>query len=163
MTKLVDEHTRTDDGKIVNHHLAGNLRTVADDAAAADEAVVPHVHPFHQQVVAPHDGAAFGSRAAVDGHIFADGIVVADFGRGLFTTKFQILRDGTNHSARKERVVVPHACAAQQRHRVHQMIVVANHHIGVDKTERADFAVVTNDGVGMNVGKRRNHKERMKG
>ena len=89
--ELVEQAGGRDDGKVVDNHLAGKLRGVADDAAVANHAVVTDVHVLHQQVVAAHDGLSLRGRAAADGHILTDGVVVANLGRGVLALELQVL------------------------------------------------------------------------
>ena len=65
-----------------------------------------YMHTFHQQVVVTDNGSAFGSRTAIDGDIFTNGIVVTDFSGTLFSLKFQILRDSTDNSSRKNSISI---------------------------------------------------------
>ena len=84
------------------------------------------VHALHQQVVVAHDGAVFGRCAAVDGDVLAYGVVIANFGCGLFAAELEVLRYGADDRAREYYVMVSQTCAAQQRHAVHQAVVVAD-------------------------------------
>ena len=59
MAELVAKHGSTDDGTVVYHYFACKFGRVADDAAAANFAVVGYVHIFHQQVVGPYDSSSF--------------------------------------------------------------------------------------------------------
>ena len=115
------------------------------------------VHAFHEQVVAAHHCATFGSRTAVDGHILADGIVVAHFGSGHFAAKFEVLGHGADHSSGEESIALTDARTAEQRHGVHQAVVVAQLDVGIDVAERSDLAVFADFGFGMDKGQRGNH------
>ena len=103
------QHVGTEDGLVVDDDFACQLCAVADDDIVADDNVVCHVHAFHQQVVAAHDGAAFGFGATIDGYVFAYLVVVTDFGGGFLTHKLQVLGYGTDDGPREEDVPVADA------------------------------------------------------
>ena len=151
------QHVGRKDGEIVDHHLAGNFCRVANDATVADVAVVPDVHAFHEEVVAADHRAPLGRGAAVDGHILADGVVVAYFGGGDFAAELEILRYCADHSTGENGVALADARAAEQRHGVHQAVVVAQLYIGIDVAKGANLAVFADFGFGMDKGQWRNH------
>ena len=152
VAELVNEHGGTDDGKIVHDNLARKFGGIADDAAIANQHIVSHVHSLHKEVVAAHNGTSFGSGAAVDGHILADGIVVAHFSSGFLAAELEVLRDGTDDGTREDGIAAAHARAAEQGDAIHQCVVVANDYVLVDKAEGANLAVFADDGLGMDVG-----------
>src|SRR6185503_8913039 len=78
---------------VADHHVPGELRAVGEDGVAADLAVVRKVGIGHQPVVVAesrhHDVL---DRAAVDGHVLADGVAVADLDRSVLAGVFLVLR-----------------------------------------------------------------------
>ena len=147
VAELVNKDIGADDGEVVDHYFTGDFGGIANDATITDFDVVGHVHTFHKQVVATHYSAAFGGCAAVDGDVFADGVVVANLGCGFLALEFEVLRDGTDDSTGENDVVTAHARAAKQRNAVHQFVAVADDDIFVDIAERTDFAIIANDGL----------------
>ena len=117
----------------------------------------PTCMPFHEEVVAAHHRASLGRGAAVDGHILADGIVVAHFGGGDFAAELKILRYCADHGTGEKGVALADARAAEQRHGVHQAVVVAQLDVGIDVAERSNLAVFADFGFGMDKGQRGNH------
>ena len=107
---------------------------------------------LHQQVVAAHMGAALCCRSAVDGHILAYLVVVANLCRRVLARKLEVLRDGTDYSSGEEDVAIADACAVEHSDTVHKHVVVADDHPFVDIAESADFAVLADDGLGMHIG-----------
>ena len=110
-----------------------------------------HVHALHEEVVGADHGFAFGGRAAVDGHVLANGIVIADFGGSFFSLKFQVLRNSTDHCAGEHKVAVAHARAAQEGYAVHEAVACANHDVFVDVAEWSDFTALADNGFGVHV------------
>ena len=152
VAELVNEHGGTDDGEIVHDNLSSDFGSVANDTAIANQHIVGHVHALHEEVVAAHHGASLGSCAAVDGHVLADGIVVAHLGSGFLAAEFEVLRDGTDNGTGEYGVAAAHARAAEQGDAIHQRIVVANDNVLVNKAEGANLAVFADDGLGMDMG-----------
>ena len=68
-------------------------RVVGDDDPVVDHAIVGDVHVDHQQVVRadPGDALLFFA-AAVDGHAFADDVMVADLDAGGAAAERNVLR-----------------------------------------------------------------------
>ena len=104
--ELVDKYAGTDNGAVVNDYLTGYLGAVANDAVVAYYGIVSHVYSLHQQVAIAYDGALFGIRAAVDGHVFTYLVVVANLDSGLLSAKLEILGNGTDYCTGEEDVAV---------------------------------------------------------
>lgn len=149
--KLMYQYVGADNGKIVHNDFSGNLRRITDDAPVAYANVMRHVHSFHQQVVAAHDGTAFCRCPAIDGNVLANGIVIPYLGRGFLTAELQVLRHGANHRAGKENIALADARPVKHGDTVHQDIVGTYHDILVYVTERANLATVADDGFRVNV------------
>ena len=79
---LVDGRMAADHDPVADMHLARERNAVGDDATAADHAVVAYVHVGHQQVAVADARGAGRGRAAADGDVFADVVVVADLAEG---------------------------------------------------------------------------------
>ena len=156
--ELVYEYVCADDGEVVDYHFSGKLRSVADDASVSKEDVVCHVHTLHQQVVAADNGTSLGGSATVDGDILADDVVVADFGSGFFPAELKVLGNGTDDGSGENAVSVADTRPAEDGDGVHEHVVVADDHIGVDEAEGTDFAVLSDFRFRMDVCKRRNHR-----
>ena len=76
------------EAEMMDDDLAGEFRGIADDAVAADDAVVGDVHVFHQKVVRTDDGHAFRRCSTRNRDVFADGIVIANLAGRDFTLEF---------------------------------------------------------------------------
>ena len=104
--ELMHQYISADNGEIVYNYLTCHFGRVTYDTVITDKSVMSYMHTFHQQVVVTDNGSAFGSRTAIDGDIFTNGIVVTDFSGTLFSLKFQILRDSTDNSSRKNSISI---------------------------------------------------------
>ena len=79
-TELVHAGQATDDGPVVDLHMAGQRGVVGKDGVAADLHVMGEVHVGHDPVVVAHPGhACILHRAPVEGAKLADGVAVPDF------------------------------------------------------------------------------------
>ena len=131
MRELVHQRAAAYHRVVVNFDFAGKLARVGDYQAVVQDAVVTHVHVCHQQIVVADDGASLRSRAAVDGHELADGVVVANLAGRLFALEFKILRHSANHSVRKHPAILADARAFANHRTAHYSSAVANHHVFV--------------------------------
>ena len=148
----VGDDRGAEDGAILDDAVAGNLRTVAEDAAAAYLGVVADVRAFHEDVVVANDGLSACMRGAVDDHVLTDDVVVAENALRLFTTKIEILREGTDDTTLMNLVMTTHTCAIEDGYEGEDDAVVANHHVVLDVDEGEYLAVVANLRLGRNLG-----------
>ena len=84
-------------------------------------------------------------------------LMVAHFGGGDFAAELKILRYCADHGTGEKGVALADARAAEQRHGVHQAVVVAQLYVGIDVAKGANLAVFADFGFGMDKGQRRNH------
>ena len=145
------QHRGRDDCKIIHHHFACQLRWITDDTAIAHQHIVCNVHTLHQQVIRANNSFTFGCRATVNGHVFADDVVIAHLSSIFFSLELQVLRDGTNYSTREERIALADARSVKHGDAVHQAVIFSNHHIFIDVAKRTDFAALANHSFGMHV------------
>ena len=113
--------------------------------------VVCHVYALHQQVIVAHAGVSLGGGAPVDGHVFADEVIVAYFGGGFLALELQVLGHGADDGAWEDGVAVADARAVEDVGVGHDPVVVANHYVLVDEHEGADLYVFSYLGFGMDV------------
>ena len=148
--ELVEQTCCRNDGTVVDYHFSCKLRRVADDASVADDAVVSDVHILHQQVAVTYYRLTLRSSTATDGDVLANRIVIANFASGFLALELQILRLCRNRCTWENLVVVAQTGSKVERHAIQQLIVVANNHVFVNHTERADDIVVTQLGFWVN-------------
>ena len=110
-----------------------------------------YVDPFHQQVIVTYNGTSFGCCATVDGHIFADGIIVTYLGSCFFAPELQVLRNSTDDSAGKNGVTVSDAATIQDTGVGHYLVVVTDDYILVNEDKGSDFHVLADLRFGMDV------------
>ena len=152
VAELVHERAAADDGEIVDHHLAGQLRGVADDDVVAYGAVVGHMAVGHDEAVVAYGGAAAGGGAAVHGDALADGGVVADDGQGVLAAELEVLRYGADDGTGEYGAVTSDAGAFKDGYVAADARALADFHIGVDGDERINHHARRNLGGGMHVG-----------
>ena len=125
MAELVHEGATTDDGKVIDYDLSGQLGRIGHDDVIAQLAVVCDVAVRHDEVVVSDDGFAFTEGSAVDGNELTDVAVVPDDGPGLFTVELKVLRDATDGSMRED------------------VTVITDDHIVIDIRKRIDGYILT--------------------
>ena len=106
----------------------------------------------HDEVVIAYACATFGAYAAVDDHILADGVVVADIAECGLSVPAEILRIGADDGALVNAVVLTHACARYDRGIRHYLAPVADLDVLVDICEWVNGDVGAELGRRINVG-----------
>jgi len=116
-----------------------------------DHAVVAYVHVGNQQVAVADARGAGRGRAAADGDVFADVVVVADLAEGFLARELEVLRQARNRGGGVDpaafadaRAVVDHGAGADPA-------AVADHDVARDARERFDDDVVAQLRVGVDV------------
>ena len=108
------------------------------------------VTALHQEVVVANNGLPTFVSSAVDDHIFANDVVVANDEFGLGAIVIKVLWNGSEHRTLKDLVVVSHSSACKNTGKGIDNAVVANDNIVFDVGEGIYFAVVTNLYIGGN-------------
>ena len=124
--ELVDAQNAADHGAITDHDMAGHGHTVGNHNPISQVTVVAKVAIGHQQIAIADTGLLSLMGGAVDGHAFANGVVVANHHLGGGTVVFEVLGFRTNGCARKDAVALADADAAIE------------HHMGTDPRPRTD-------------------------
>ena len=137
--ELVDAQDAADHRAITDHDMAGHGHTVSNHDPVAQVAVVAEVAVGHQQIAIADAGQLPLMGGAVDGHAFANGVVVANHHLGGGTVVFEVLGFRTNGCARENAVALADADAAIE------------HHMGTDARPRTDRDLRSHHGVGTNV------------
>ena len=114
---------------VANYAVAGNLSAVAEHAIVAYLRVMRNVRAFHQEVVIADNGFATLVRSAVDNHVFADGVVVADDEERPFAHEIEVLGQRSQHRTLINTVSTAHACAVKYAYEGVDNAVVAYLHI----------------------------------
>src|SRR5690606_11925623 len=111
-----------DMAKLMHCHHTGKYNIVAHSdvtrqrTAVGKDAIVPHYTVVGDMAICLNktvfadDGFPTVLCAAVYGDAFADGGIVADFSGGVFSVKFQVLRNSGNNRARKYTTVLADTC-----------------------------------------------------
>ncbi len=136
MAELMDERSATDDGIIVDLHLACKLCGITHHHVVAHDAVVSYVAVGHDQAVAAHDGASAGGCATVDCHTLAQSGVVADDGHGVLAAELEILRHGRHDCAWEYAAVLADACSRHDGDIAADAGTLADLHVFLDGDER---------------------------
>ena len=98
--------TGGEDDAIADLTVACNLGAIAKHAVVAHYSVVADMGTFEQEVIVTDDGTAIPVRATVDDHILTDHIIITDLRVGFGTTVVEVLRQGSDHRALVDLVVV---------------------------------------------------------
>ena len=95
----------------------------------------------HDEAAGADARAAFGGDAAVDYHVLAYCVVVADVAECGLAVPAEVLGFGTYYRALEHAVVLAHACARHDRGVGEDFASVADFDVGVYKGERVYFYV----------------------
>ena len=98
--------TRGEDHTIVDLAVASNLHTIAEDAVVAHDGIVADVRAFEQEVIIADLRHTVAVGTAVDDDVLTDDIIVANLHIRLLTTEVEVLRQGGNHAALVDLVIV---------------------------------------------------------
>src|SRR5712671_1455080 len=152
--ELVHADHRAEDRAVADQGVAGDHRAVGQHAMVADRRVVADVTADQEQIVVADPGGAVPERrAAVDRHVFADAVAVADpqhaFG---FALDLLVLRRLAEHGEREDLAVGADRGVALYRHVRMQPRAGTESHSATDDTVRADVDLVGQDGRRGNYG-----------
>lgn len=146
----MDERARRYYSVIADTHLPGYLDGISDHHTVSDFGVVRDMALGHYKGVAAYSRGASSDDAAVDYHMLAYHIVVADHHMAVFSFPAEVLRRGGDHTAFIEGVVVSDPGSGQNADMWADVTVVADYGIPVDMREGIDHYVLAESGIGMN-------------
>ena len=156
--ELVHGHVAAQDGVIFHHDVPGEAGETGHDDVVAEKAVVRDVGVGEKQIVVADDGGGLGSGGAVDGHAFAENIVIADFEAGDAAFPFQVLGlepegdEGKNFIAGAEAGVAIDDGVRMQAAAVAKGDVLADDAVRADMAIGADLRAGMDDGGGVDHG-----------
>jgi hypothetical protein len=129
----------TEDGVIFDRDVAGQGSIIGKNGVTANLAIVSNVHVGHDPVVVADPGyAAILHRAATEGAVFTDHIVIAYFQGGGLAGVFFVLGITTDGSEGIDLVVATNVGGAR------------NHCVRTNLTAGTDFYIGADDGEGSN-------------
>ena len=105
--------------------------------------VVTDMRTFKQEVVITYDGFAVTLRTAIDDHVLADDIVVANYHVRLGTTEVEILRQGGNNTALMDLIAISDTRTIADADEGEDNTVITYLHIVLDIHEGEYLTVVT--------------------
>src|SRR5262249_31915812 len=138
---------------VLDGHVPGQGRAVAEDGAVSHLRVVRDVDVSHQQVVvadARYHAPAFG--AAVDGDELADLVPLADPGLRRLTLVFQVLRRHAHRAVRIKDVVFTDPRGTFDIHASYQPRAGADLDLRADDRVRTDLGRFGDDCAGIDNG-----------
>ena len=91
---------------VLNLAVASNLHTVTKHAMIAYDGIVADMSSFEQEIVVADNGAAITIGTTVDDDILTDDIIITYLHIRLLATEIEILRQGSNHTALMDLIVV---------------------------------------------------------
>ena len=148
--ELVEQTGGGDNSKVIDFHLSGEFRGVADDTAITNHTVVGHMHVLHQQVSRTYHGLALRGCTTRDCDVLTDGVVVADLTGCLLALELEVLGLGGDAGTREELIPVADASTKMDGHIVEELVIVANHNVLINDTERTNDVAVTKFCLGIN-------------
>ena len=154
--ELMHRRQPADDRVVLDGHVARERGDVGHDDVVAQHAIVRDV-AVGQDVVVRTDARDFAvAGGAVDGDVFAEGVVVADFRARDAALPFQVLRLQPDAGERKNFILPAERRVAVNDDVRMQFAAVAERDVFADDAIRADFAAGADLRLGMNDGGRVN-------
>src|ERR1043166_6368011 len=132
--------------------MAGHEGAVGEHAAIADDAIVRHVAVRHEEIAAADHRLHGMSGAAMDGHVFAEDVVVADFERGRFVVVFEMLRPFAEDGAGEYLIVLAHGHWAEEIGAGPNQAVIAYGDVAFNESKWANFDIFAEPGLWRNDG-----------
>jgi hypothetical protein len=137
--------------------MAGHLGIVAHNAIVAYHTIVGNMAVSHDKAVVANLGFSAVDGATIDGYKLPDGAIVANFYRGFFALKLQVLRDGSNNSAWKNAAILTNSGTFHNGYIAAYPCAFAYGYMAMYNGKRVHFYVVGQSGIGMYIGQRMNH------
>jgi hypothetical protein len=155
--KLMHRAQAADDGMIAHDDMSRQSGVVGENRLVPDYAIVRDVRVGEEEITVADDRFLAGTRAAMDGGKFAEGVALADFEMGRLALVFQVLRLEADGRVRKK--FIPRANFARPFDRrvmtdlaaLAQFNVRADDGVGSDLHAAAETGFGINDGGGMNL------------
>ena len=91
---------------VMNLAVASNLHTITKHAMIAYDGIVADMSTFEQEIVVADHGAAITIGTTVDDDILANDVIITYLHIRLLATEIEILRQGSNHTALMDLIVV---------------------------------------------------------
>ena len=136
LDELVDAAHAADDGVVFYGDVACYAGEAGHDDVVSEVAVMGYVGVSLQHIVGTDAGFAVFAGGAVDGHVFADQVVVADDYGAVFVTELEILGVFPDDGMGVNVVFFSHA------------YVLGDDGVGADDGAFADFTVFTDNRIG---------------
>src|SRR5690554_4831512 len=119
---------------IVNNHFSCQLCRISHDYMVTQHTIMRDMAVSHNQAIVPDNGFTPGNGSPVDGHEFPYGCIVADNGKCLFSSEFQVLGNGAYHCPGKDTTVFTDSCTFHDPH------------VGTDTGSLSDDNIFINNG-----------------
>lgn len=147
--ELVDEAIAGDEGAIVHGDKAGEEGAIGDDDAVADPAVMAEMTVGHEQIVGAYPGGVIVGIGAMDGHMFAEGIVIADIDAGEAAAEAEVLGSAADDAPGGEHVAGAGGGGAGEVGMGADLTVFAEGDLGINDRIRADVHAGVKSGLGI--------------
>ncbi len=129
---LAHQHVAAEDYAVLEEAVAGDLAAVTKHAMIADMRVVRDMHTLVQEVSIADEGLPARVGGAVDHHVLANHIVVANDNNRFIALIIEVLRLCRNDSTVEHPVVLSQTRTAHNAGVRHNLAVVTNHNILID-------------------------------
>jgi len=117
----------------------GERGCIHQHGVIANLTIMPDVGIGHDENMAANPGnAAAFIGAAIDGHILADDVVLADFEPGWFTAIGDVLRLDAKRGEWKDPIVIADLSRPLNYYVRHELAMLTEFHIGTNKAKRAN-------------------------
>ena len=139
---ILDGSGREDD-TVADDTVACYLDTITEHAIVTYYGIVTDMSTFKQIVMIADDGSAIAIGTAVDDHVLANDIVVANLHIRLLTTIVEILWQGGDDRTLMNLIVITDACSIEDGGEGHDDTVIANLYVVLDIHEGEYLTIIT--------------------
>jgi hypothetical protein len=136
VAELMGRGQAGNNGVVAHLAVTAECCVVGKDAVVSDLAIVGDMCVAEEQIVVADTGGDFFRGAAVDGGVFAEGVIVSDDEGGRLTDVFDVLGDLAYGGEGEKGVIFPNGG------------VTFNNDVGFDYISRSDVNVGSDDAVG---------------
>lgn len=151
------------DHVVLKSAMAADEGPVREDAAIANDAIVSDMAVHHEEIVITDDSFHGVGGAAMNGHLFAEDVAIADFDAGRLVVIFEMLRPFAQDSAGIDEVASAEGHGPEEIRAGADDAIIADGHGAIDDGEGADLDVLAKAGLWRNHGSGVNSATRRQG
>ena len=141
--ELVNRRRSGNDGVVADFDVAGEGNGIREDDVTTDLTIVRHVRVAEKQTMRTDPGHGIRVSAAVNGAVFPENVVIANFQVRRIARVFEILRLSSHGGEGEELIAASEFRMTFEHHMRVEDTIIAKLDICADDTERADADIAS--------------------